>query len=261
MPMKGFGTAGLNGWRTDNNQVQTTVNAALQTGYRHFDTSPVYGNEMSIGHCLNSSEIPRESLFITSKVPVECMGYSQSMEAFRSSLDRLNLSYLDLYLIHWPDADKNIETWRALEELYHAGLVRSLGVSNFCKNTLESLLMHSRVPPVCNQIQIHPGKNQSDLVDYCNAMGIQVVSWSPLGAAQWQEIPHIKRPMNHPTITQIAQTHNISNAQVILRWHYQNHRVAIPKADKVEHIRQNFQIENVILSPEQMARIDQIEQS
>ncbi len=261
IPTRGFGTAGLNGWRNDSGEVVNTALRALQQGYRHFDTSPVYGNERSIGAALRQSRINRDSLFITSKVPINHFGYDHALHAFESSLERLGLEYIDLYLLHWPVAGKNRQTWQALEKLVDENRARSIGVSNFNIPHLKALQDFARIPPVCNQIELHPYCCQSALRTFCDHNGIQIISGSPLGAAQWQPDTAVETPLRDPFIQALATRHKVTPAQILLRWHYQHNLIAIPKAQTSAHIGQNFNIGGFALGAREMSDIDALDRN
>ena len=259
IPTRGFGTAGLNGWRNDGREVVDTLLNALKHGYRHFDTSPVYGNERSVGAAIRQSRINRNSIFITSKVPMMSFGYDNALRAFESSLDRLNLEYIDLYLLHWPVSGKNRQTWKALEKLVEENRVRSIGVSNFDVADLKSLQGFTHIPAVCNQIELHPYCCQNEIRQFCDQNDIRIISGSPLGVAQWKSGDSVETPFRDPLIQELAIRHTVTPAQILLRWHYQHNLIAIPKAQTSAHIRQNFSIGEFVLGAEEMSRIDELD--
>lgn len=261
VPMRGFGTAGLIEWQCNNNKVVDCVENALQCGYRHVDTASVYGNEISVGKGIGHSQIPREEIFISTKVAVGDMGYDETLSAFDKSISRLGLDYLDLFMIHWPQENKTRQTWKALETLYEQGLTRSIGVCNFERSDLNDLESWANIRPVCNQIEVQPFNNRIELRNYCFSKNIQVVSWSPLGAAQWRDIPDKDTPIKNVTIKGLAEKNSISHAQIILRWHYQHSLVAIPKSNNIKHIKQNFDIGGFKLSGMDMESIDRLNQN
>ncbi|MEH7110039.1 aldo/keto reductase, partial [Bacillus sp. JJ1764] len=191
--------------------------------------------------------IPREELFITSKVWNSDQGYESTLQAYETSLKKLGLDYLDLYLIHWPGKDRYKETWKALEKLYKDGKVRAIGVSNFNVHHLEELLKDAEIKPMVNQVEFHPHLTQKDLLAFCQKEGIQLEAWSPLKQGQL---------LDDPTINQIAEKYGKTAAQVILRWDVQNKVVTIPKSIKEERIIQNADIFDFELSADDMARID-----
>ncbi len=261
IPTRGFGTAGLNGWRNDGGEVVNTLLSALKQGYRHFDTSPVYGNESSLGAAVRQSRIDRDSLFITSKVPIDHFGYDHALRAFESSLERLGLEYIDLYLLHWPVPGKNRQTWQALEKLVDENRARSIGVSNFKVANLKSLQDSARILPVCNQIELHPYCCRNKLRAFCDQNRIQIISGSPLGTAQWQSDPSVETPFRDPLIRTLAIRHKVTPAQILLRWHYQHNLIAIPKAQTSTHIGQNFNIGGFALADKEMIGIDALDRN
>ena len=259
--MLGFGTAGLNGWQANGPEVVETMLTAMDCGYRHFDTSPVYGNEQSIGLAIDQSPVPRDELFITSKVSVLDFGFEQALAAFERSLDALKLDYIDLYILHWPVINQYQETWKALEKLYLNDRVGGIGVSNFHIKQLEVLKKFHEIRPACNQLEIHPYFSQKNLRQYCENNDIKVVSWSPLGVAQWAATGSKETPFKDPSILQIAACHNLSPAQIILRWHLQSGLISIPKTETKAHIQQNFSIQHFELSQQEMVQIDALDRN
>ncbi len=261
IPTRGFGTAGLNGWRNDSGEVVNTLLSALKQGYRHFDTSPVYGNERSVGAAIRQSRMDRDSIFITSKVPIDHFGYDHALRAFESSLERLGLEYIDLYLLHWPVPGKNRQTWQALEKLVDENRVRSIGVSNFHVTDLKELQDFARISPVCNQIELHPYCCRNRIRTFCSQHRIQMISGSPLGAAQWKPGTAAETPLRDPLIRTLAIRHKVTPAQILLRWHYQHNLVAIPKAQTSAHIEQNFNIGEFALADAEMNNINTLDRN
>ncbi|MFD3199800.1 MULTISPECIES: glyoxal/methylglyoxal reductase [Bacillus] len=239
---------GLGVFKVENgNEVTESVKAAIKNGYRSIDTAAIYKNEEGVGIGIKESGVAREELFITSKVWNEDQGYETTLAAFEKSLERLQLDYLDLYLIHWPGKDKYKDTWRALEKLYKDGKIRAIGVSNFQVHHLEELLKDAEIKPMVNQVEFHPRLTQKELRDYCKAQGIQLEAWSPLMQGQL---------LDNEVLTQIAEKHNKSVAQVILRWDLQHGVVTIPKSIKEHRIIENADIFDFELSQEDMDKID-----
>ncbi|MDO3662923.1 glyoxal/methylglyoxal reductase [Bacillus sp. C28GYM-DRY-1] len=239
---------GLGVFKVENGSEATeSVKAAIKNGYRSIDTAAVYKNEEGVGIGIKESGVAREELFITSKVWNEDQGYETTLAAFEKSLERLQLDYLDLYLIHWPGKDKYKDTWRALEKLYKDGKIRAIGVSNFQVHHLEELLKDAEIKPMVNQVEFHPRLIQKELRDYCKAQGIQLEAWSPLMQGQL---------LDNEVLTQIAEKHNKSVAQVILRWDLQHEVVTIPKSIKEHRIIENADIFDFELSQEDMDKID-----
>ncbi|MEC0273533.1 MULTISPECIES: aldo/keto reductase [Peribacillus] len=243
MPQLGFGVFKVK----NGNETVESVKKAIEVGYRAIDTAAVYENEEGVGQAIRECGVPREELFITSKVWNTEQGYETTLKAFEDSLNRLGLEYLDLYLIHWPGKDKYLETWRALEKLYKDGKVKSIGVSNFHVHHLENLLANSEVKPVVNQIELHPLLTQVEIRDYCAKHEIKVESWSPLGRGNLLE---------EPTIKHIAKKHGKSSAQVLIRWHLQHDLVVIPKSITPSRIKENAQVFDFSLSLNEMNQID-----
>lgn len=243
MPQLGFGVFKVK----NGNETVESVKKAIEVGYRAIDTAAIYENEEGVGQAIRECGVPREELFITSKVWNTEQGYETTLKAFEDSLNRLGLEYLDLYLIHWPGKDKYLETWRALEKLYKDGKVKSIGVSNFHVHHLENLLANSEVKPVVNQIELHPLLTQVEIRDYCGKHEIKVESWSPLGRGNLLE---------EPTINHIAKKHGKSSAQVLIRWHLQHDLVVIPKSITPSRIKENAQVFDFSLSLNEMNQID-----
>ncbi|MFT4399331.1 glyoxal/methylglyoxal reductase [Bacillus sp. SW14] len=239
---------GLGVFKVENGSEATeSVKAAIKNGYRSIDTAAIYKNEEGVGIGIKESGVAREELFITSKVWNEDQGYETTLAAFEKSLERLQLDYLDLYLIHWPGKDKYKDTWRALEKLYKDGKIRAIGVSNFQVHHLEELLKDAEIKPMINQVEFHPRLTQKELRDYCKKQGIQLEAWSPLMQGQL---------LDNEVLAQIAEKHNKSVAQVILRWDLQNEVVTIPKSIKEHRIIENADIFDFELSQEDMDKID-----
>ncbi|MEH6947043.1 aldo/keto reductase [Bacillus sp. JJ634] len=243
IPQLGFGV-----FKVENgSQTVQSVKKALEVGYRSIDTAAIYQNEEGVGQAIRESGIPREDIFVTSKVWNTDQGYESTLAAFDASLKRLGLDYLDLYLIHWPGKDKYVDTWRALETLYKEGKVRAIGVSNFHIHHLENLLKSSEMKPVINQIELHPRLTQVEIREFCQKHDIQVEAWSPLGRGVL---------LDNPTIGEIAKKHGKTSAQVIIRWHLQHEVVVIPKSVTPARIEENAQVFDFELSVEEMKEID-----
>jgi methylglyoxal/glyoxal reductase len=243
MPQLGFGV-----FKVENgSQTVESVKKALEIGYRAIDTAAIYKNEEGVGQAIKESGIPREELFITSKIWNEDQGYDSAFQAYEASLERLGLDYLDLYLIHWPGKDKYIDTWKALEKLYQDGRVRAIGVSNFHVHHLEHLFAHTDLKPVINQIELHPRLAQLEIKEFCNQHDIKVEAWGPLGQGNL---------IDDPTINHIAKKHDKSPAQVLIRWHLQHDHVVIPKSITPSRIEANSQVFDFSLSLDEMNQID-----
>ena len=236
----------------DGQEVINAVKWALEAGYRHIDTAAIYNNEKGVGEGIKQSEINREDIFVVSKVWNADQGYESTLKAFNESLERLDLEYLDLYLIHWPVKGKYKDTWRALEHLYRQKKIRAIGVSNFLKHHLEDLLLSAEIVPMVNQMEFHPYLVQQDLIDYCNNHQIQYEAWSPLMQG------HI---FNLDSIKKMGEKYGKSTAQVVLRWDLQKGVVTIPKSVKKERIIANADIFDFELSKADMAYLDGLEKS
>ena len=250
IPCIGFGT-----WQTPDGE--TAVNAvkeAIKLGYKHIDTAAIYGNEKSIGKAIKESGINREELFITSKVWNKERGYKTTLKAFEKTLNDLSLDYLDLYLIHWPasvnqfkDWDNiNLETWKAMTELYKAGKIKSIGISNFMPHHLKSL-METEIKPMVNQIEFHVGFMQEETFKYCNDNNILIEAWSPLGTGKM---------LDNDILKEIANKYNKSIAQLCIRWCLQNNTLPLPKSVTPSRIKENTEIFNFVISGEDMKKIN-----
>ncbi|AGX03135.1 MULTISPECIES: aldo/keto reductase [Bacillaceae] len=231
----------------EGSEVIDSVKAAINNGYKSIDTAAIYGNEEGVGQAIKESGAPREELFITTKVWNSEQGYDSTLAAFDESLSKLGLEYVDLYLIHWPVKGKYKDTWRALEKLYKDGRVRAIGVSNFHVHHLEDLLETAEIVPMVNQVEYHPHLAQLELREFCKQKGIQLEAWSPLKQGQL---------LDEPVITEIAEKHKKSPAQIILRWDLQNEVITIPKSVKEHRIIENADIFDFELSSEDMEKID-----
>ncbi|MED0668748.1 aldo/keto reductase [Aneurinibacillus aneurinilyticus] len=239
---------GLGVYKTqDGEEVEQAVKAAVEAGYRSIDTASLYHNERGVGKAIQACGIPREDLFITTKIWNSNQGYDSTLYAFEESLKKLGLEYLDLYLIHWPVKEKYKETWRAMEKLYKDGLVRAIGVSNFHVHHLEDLLTSAHIIPMVNQVEFHPRLTQKTLLIFCKEKGIQLEAWSPLMRG---------RLLDEPMLNNIARKHGKTPVQVILRWDLQHEVVTIPKSVHAERIVANADIFDFTLSDEEMRQID-----
>ncbi|WP_010651527.1 aldo/keto reductase [Oceanobacillus massiliensis] len=237
-------------------ELVNAVRAAIVHGYRSIDTAAIYGNEQGVGEGIQAgiseAGIKREELFITSKVWNDDLGFDATIKAFETSLEKLGLNYLDLYLIHWPVEGKFKEAWRALEQLYKEGKIKAIGVSNFQIHHLEELMKDASIMPVINQVERHPRLTNKELLQYCQEKGIQLEAWSPLMQGQI---------LDNEVLLSIAEKHNKSTAQVILRWNLQNQVVIIPKSTKEHRIIQNADLYDFELLQEEMEIIDGLNQN
>ena len=231
-------------------EVEQAIQWALETGYRHIDTAAVYGNESGVGLAVRESGLPREDIFVVSKVWNSDQGYESTLKAFNASLNRLGLDYLDLYLIHWPVGGKYKDTWRALEELYDQNRVRAIGVSNFMQHHLEDLLGSANVVPMVNQMEFHPYLVQQSLLDYCRSRSIQYEAWSPLMQGRIVEVEELKT---------LGEKYGKTAAQVALRWDLQKRVVTIPKTVKNHRIKENADLFNFELTEEEVALLDKLD--
>lgn len=223
----------------DVQSVEDAVKAALKHGYRSVDTAAFYQNEIGVGKAIKESGLPREELFVTTKVWNSDQGYESTLKAFDASLNKLAMDYIDLYLIHWPVKGKYKETWKALENLYKDGKVRAIGVSNFHIHHLEDLLSDCEIKAAVNQVEYHPHLTQVPLREYCQKQEIQLEAWSPLKKGTL---------LNEPVITGIANKYNKTPAQAILRWDLQNGVVTLPKSIKEHRIIENADLFDFQLS-------------
>jgi diketogulonate reductase-like aldo/keto reductase len=228
MPLIGLGTWGLRG-----ETCYRAVREALDIGYRLIDTAPLYHNEEEIGRALRDSGIDRDEVFLTTKVGTSDMGYESAIRACQDSLGRLGVDQVDLYLIHWPSEGKNLDTWKALEQLRSRGLVRSIGVSNFTVPMLDELLFSARVVPAVNQIEINPFVYDRELVRFCSDNRIHLEAYSPLTRGNC---------LQEKEVLQIANAYERSPAQILLRWALQKGLTVIPKATSSAHLRENYNI-------------------
>lgn len=233
-------------------EVIDAVKAAIKAGYRSIDTASLYGNEEGVGQAIKESGVAREELFITTKVWNSDQGYESTIAAFETSINKLGLDYIDLYLVHWPVKGKYKDTWRALEKLYSEGKIRSIGVSNFQIHHLEDLMVDAKVKPMVNQVELHPLLSQVELRDYCRIQGIQIEAWSPLAQG---------RLLDNEVIKEIADKHNKSIAQIIIRWDIQNEIVTIPKSVNEHRIIENADVFDFELSVQEMERLNAINQN
>lgn len=229
----------------------TAVKAAIENGYRSIDTASIYGNEEWVGEAIRQSGINREDIFVTSKVWNADQGYEATRKAFNSSLKKMGLEYLDLYLIHWPVEGKYTETWRALEDLYKEGKIKAIGVSNFQIHHLENLLETAEIKPMINQIELHPKLAQAELRAFAAKHDMHIEAWAPLMQGGLFENEILKG---------LAEKHGKSIAQIVLRWHLQNGIIVIPKSTKPKRIKENADLFGFELSQQDMDLIDSLDE-
>lgn len=235
----------------DGDEVIQAIKWAIDAGYRSIDTASLYENEAGVGQAISESHVPREELFITTKVWNTDQGYESTLAAFNASLERLALDYVDLYLVHWPVPEMYKETWKALEKIYNDGRAKAIGVSNFKKHHLEDLMADAEIKPMVNQVEYHPRLTQEDLLSYCKEQGIQLEAWRPLLKGEIFE---------EPTLVELAGKYNKSVAQIILRWDLQNGVVTIPKSVTQNRIEENIDIFDFELTNKDMSRISALNQ-
>ncbi|QES44828.1 oxidoreductase [Streptomyces venezuelae] len=244
MPQLGFGV-----WQVPDDEAEKAVATALEAGYRSIDTAAIYGNEEGTGKAIAASGVAREDLFVTTKLWNSDQGYDATLRAFDTSLEKLGLDYVDLYLIHWPVPSKDayVDTYKAFEKIHADGRAKSIGVSNFLPEHLKRLLGETSIIPAVNQIELHPHLQQHASREFHAEQGIATEAWSPLGSG--------KGLLEVPAIIAIAQKHGRSPAQIVLRWHIQLGNVVIPKSVTPSRIKENIDVFGFELDPEDMAAI------
>ncbi len=248
IPVLGFGT-----WKAENGEVAyQAVLEALKAGYRHIDTAAIYKNEESVGRAIRDSGIPRQEIFVTTKLWNTIHSYDETRHAFEESMEKLGLDYLDLYLIHWPNPKplrendewktRNAEVWRAMEDLYKEGKIRAIGVSNFLPHHLDALLETVRVIPAVNQVRLAPGVYQEEVVDYCREKGILLEAWGPFGQGEL---------FDKTEVQQIAAKHGKSVAQIALAWSLAEGFLPLPKSVTASRIQSNLDCFGIELSKDE----------
>ncbi|GAA1214231.1 aldo/keto reductase [Rhodoglobus aureus] len=249
IPQLGFGV-----FKVDPEEAERIVSDALEVGYRHLDTAMIYGNEQGVGNAIKASGIPREELFITTKLWNSDQGADSARDAMDLSLEKLGLDYVDLYLIHWPrpDLDLYLESWLTMEQLKAEGKARSIGVSNFHRPHLEKIIAGSSTVPAVDQIELHPAFAQRDLRSYGAELGMHIEAWGPLGQGKYDLF-------SETALQTAAEAHGVSPAQVAIRWHLQSGIIVFPKSNSRERMAENFDVFGFELSTEQMASIDAID--
>lgn len=248
MPQLGFGV-----WQIPDEEAEKAVSTAIDAGYRSIDTAKVYGNEAGVGKAIAATSVPREELFITTKVWNPDQGYENTLKAFDTSLEKLGFDYVDLYLIHWPtpEYDTYVETYKALEKLYHDGKVKAIGVCNFNIDHLERILDACDVRPVLNQVECHPYLQQKELKEFCRKQDIYVEAYSPL--MNGREV------LTDEVLTKMASQYNKTAAQVVLRWHLQSESIVIPKSVTPSRIKENLDVFDFELTQADMDEISALD--
>ncbi len=257
MPLLGFGV-----YQTPPEVTTAAVVDALHTGYRLIDTAAGYGNERQVGEAIRASGVDRSEVFIETKIWISDYGYDETLRGFEKSVNKLGFDTIDLLLLHQAlpsDFGRTIEAYHALQRLLEGGLVRSIGVSNFMPEHLDALLAESEITPAVNQIEVHPYFSQRDLRMANAERGILTQAWSPLGGITSYRVTGHGRVIEDPTILQIAEEHGRSAAQVMLRWHLQEGRSAIPKSVRLERIEENFNVFDFALTAAQIAAINALD--
>lgn len=249
IPQLGFGV-----FRVDPNETERIVAEALEVGYRHIDTARIYGNEVGVGRAIAASGIPREELFITTKLWNDDHATQSAFDAFDASLERLGLDYVDLYLIHWPvpSQDRYVEAWKALEQLRETSRTRSIGVSNFLAPHLERLLAETETVPAVDQIELHPYHQQPATAAFAEEHGIAIEAWGPLGQGKY---PLLELPQ----VTDAATAHGVTPAQVVIRWHLQRGHIVFPKSNRRERMAENFDVFGFELTEDEVSAITALE--
>ncbi len=248
MPQVGLGV-----WRTaDGDEVRKAVSWALEAGYRSVDTASLYGNEAGVGEAIRASTVPRDDIFVTTKVWNTEQGYDGTLRAFETSLKKLGLGHIDLYLEHFPVTGKFKDSWRAMERLLDEKLVRAIGVSNFHPHHIDELLASARVKPAVNQVELHPYLSQKPLLEYCRAVDIAVEAWAPIAKG---------RVLGEDAILDLSRKHGRTPAQVVLRWELQQGIIVIPKSVHRDRIAENAMIFDFALDDADMAAIDALDRN
>lgn len=247
IPRIGLGTWQMN----EEEQCIAVIKEAIANGYRMIDTASAYLNESFVGKALKEQSVPREDLFITSKLWVQNYGYESTKAAFQKSLQRMQLDYLDMYMLHWAVEDY-LGSWSAMEELYNEGKIRAIGVCNFPIQELEKLLKYSTVKPVINQVETHPLYQQLEMKTYLKRQNIIHESWAPFSQGNTELF-------SHPLLKDLATKYNKSVQQIILRWHLDSGSIVIPKASSIQHLKDNIDIFDFSLTPEELTTLQQLD--
>jgi len=250
IPQLGFGV-----FQVDPDETERIVSDALEVGYRHIDTAAVYGNEVGVGRAIANSGIPRDELYITTKLWNSDQGTQSAFDAIDLSLEKLGLEQVNLYLIHWPrpDLDRYLESWLAMEQMRADGKTASIGVSNFHEVHLQKIIDGSSTVPAVDQIELHPGLAQRDLSAFARDRGIHIEAWGPLGQGKYDLF-------DMPAVADAAAAHEVTPAQAVIRWHLQTGNIVFPKSNRRERMVENLDVFGFELTPDEMAAIDALDQ-
>ncbi|TFG26725.1 MAG: aldo/keto reductase [Promethearchaeota archaeon] len=246
MPILGLGT-----WELKGKDAFNSVKWALEAGYRHIDTAKLYANEQQVGKAIKESEVPREEIFITTKVWDSDQGFNSTIKAMDKSLKKLDTSYVDLYLIHWPRKKKRKETWRALEKIYKDDKALAIGVANYWIHHIQEILDSFEIVPALNQFELSPFLYRKELIEFCQSKDIAVEAYSPL--------THGKK-LEHSLLTKIAEKYNKSTAQILIRWGLQHNFIEIPRSSQKSHIIENSNIFDFELDKEDMNHLNNLDE-